>query len=967
MIFENMSQNQNLNTDSAQSSVRPLELDPFLLSALNSQRDRMTILKLDKQLEQFMRNPDATHLEFPPMNGYQRMIVHKVAHYFGLMHTYDRLKKSVTVFKQEMSRIPVLRFNDLAEQPDDRSAVVKLLMKPLGREEKIKEDDYVLGGEQKRFLKKYSGFEGSFKNQESIPEFIPSATMYPELAPAVWASVPGGELASPGLPAFSDSPNAPSPALTPTSSPATESPESSSPPVVSPQMTLLASRPKTQLNSNLTILKPTTGAPNELGILKKPSPNVVQKSIEEREVAYAKARARIFEEKGEEGEGDDKKKEMTLEDLFELPDDDFGVCDIPSSSSSSSHSKGSSPSLSPKSSRSNEGSEGSENSPPTTSFATIGIDSQDTKSGQLGDLAALNSDFNSLGLSDTQPNPTNSNTRDKKQSNSPKQDTEAEQNQEGEGKPQDRSKNQNNNPKVLPPQNNRQTYKKPPPTNPPLRLNRPGPAQPILQPMMAPTLVPSPRTAQKQYQNPYSHPYPPMIPGMVQHIPGHVLPPYSAPVLLPRPPSVLWTGPPNSNQYNRDKGKRKGLGGNSGGTTPRNEKGQETGGIQPQIFPSLQNSDQNEEKIKINENNIPMDQNNVDYKTKFSKDSTQDFPSFTSQTRPNEYKQQQYSPVYPHRSAPSRHPSQPPHSSLPPDYHWPSHPYPPNNVPYTYPHVYDYPSYLVYDDSPNDLPSPDDNPYYPYPMETRNQPLYTSPRYSSYSPDPLYPPQSLYHPHMAHLPNVSLGNNQSHYYPPQPNLYMKQGDVNWMVPPPSMNLPPLRDIQPNNPGLSVARQLGTGISVMELPSRDNTASQPEHILEIEYCLPAKKAQLFESLKKRGATIKELDTGEKTVAIFRTVAAAKEVLQTFVSKDYSIKAFVVPIGSGYESFTSNKGPRGQQNSSKVKDGEMETDTTGPSNDNPQNLNETFQYQYPFPSSSSAQSNQETQICTIGNAS
>eukprot|EP01123_Difflugia_compressa_P004126 TRINITY_DN1547_c1_g1_i1.p1 TRINITY_DN1547_c1_g1~~TRINITY_DN1547_c1_g1_i1.p1 ORF type:complete len:389 (-),score=92.62 TRINITY_DN1547_c1_g1_i1:49-1101(-) len=120
-------------------------------------------------------------------------------------------------------------------------------------------------------------------------------------------------------------------------------------------------------------------------------------------------------------------------------------------------------------------------------------------------------------------------------------------------------------------------------------------------------------------------------------------------------------------------------------------------------------------------------------------------------------------------------------------------------------------------------------------------------------------------------------------------------------------------------GMSVARQLGIGTPMPDMPIRDN-ATQPEHILELESCSPPQK--LVEFLKSKGATIKHLDNNQRKsiIAIFKTAATAKEVLQEvnniLDSNDSHfgdayccvVRPFVVNIGSGYESFTSNKSPK-----------------------------------------------------------
>ena len=44
-------------------------------------------------------------LKFPPMNSYQRMIVHKVADYFALGHIADSSEQSVCVYPLDQSKM----------------------------------------------------------------------------------------------------------------------------------------------------------------------------------------------------------------------------------------------------------------------------------------------------------------------------------------------------------------------------------------------------------------------------------------------------------------------------------------------------------------------------------------------------------------------------------------------------------------------------------------------------------------------------------------------------------------------------------------------------------------------------------------------------------------------------------------------------------------------------------------------
>jgi len=116
-------------------------VDSFLLSALASQRERMLILKLDRELEHFVQNTAVSRLQFPPMSSYNRMIIHKMAQHFKLEHNVvdiaspsfpapnTQQKRAVVLFKTSESRTPVLRFADLyrEETKKEDTGVVKLL------------------------------------------------------------------------------------------------------------------------------------------------------------------------------------------------------------------------------------------------------------------------------------------------------------------------------------------------------------------------------------------------------------------------------------------------------------------------------------------------------------------------------------------------------------------------------------------------------------------------------------------------------------------------------------------------------------------------------------------------------------------------------------------------------------------------------------------------------------------------
>lgn len=84
-----------------------LEMDEFLLNALNNPRDRLTLLKLEQQLELFVLDETKNKLEFPPCSSYHRLILHRVAAYFRLQHVVVDVdsKRRVVLYKSPESRM----------------------------------------------------------------------------------------------------------------------------------------------------------------------------------------------------------------------------------------------------------------------------------------------------------------------------------------------------------------------------------------------------------------------------------------------------------------------------------------------------------------------------------------------------------------------------------------------------------------------------------------------------------------------------------------------------------------------------------------------------------------------------------------------------------------------------------------------------------------------------------------------
>ncbi|KAM5280377.1 cAMP-regulated phosphoprotein 21 isoform 13-T13 [Ctenodactylus gundi] len=86
-----------------------IDLHEFLINTLKN-NSRMILLKMEQEIIDFIGDNNNHYKKFPQMSSYQRMLVHRVAAYFGLDHNVDQTGKSVIINKTSSTRIPEQRF-----------------------------------------------------------------------------------------------------------------------------------------------------------------------------------------------------------------------------------------------------------------------------------------------------------------------------------------------------------------------------------------------------------------------------------------------------------------------------------------------------------------------------------------------------------------------------------------------------------------------------------------------------------------------------------------------------------------------------------------------------------------------------------------------------------------------------------------------------------------------------------------
>lgn len=72
----------------------------------------MMLLKLEQEILEFINDNNNQFKKFPQMTSYHRMLLHRVAAYFGMDHNVDQTGKAVIINKTSNTRIPEQRFSE---------------------------------------------------------------------------------------------------------------------------------------------------------------------------------------------------------------------------------------------------------------------------------------------------------------------------------------------------------------------------------------------------------------------------------------------------------------------------------------------------------------------------------------------------------------------------------------------------------------------------------------------------------------------------------------------------------------------------------------------------------------------------------------------------------------------------------------------------------------------------------------
>ncbi|GAA0171961.1 hypothetical protein LIER_25881 [Lithospermum erythrorhizon] len=144
LLSNSTNTNTNTNTNSNTPSQLPHgseainSVDHFLREAIQNPRERLSVLRMEKEIEKFVKDPTRQQLEFQQLpTSYLRLAAHRLAQHYSLMSMVlmdnslpDGSVSKIIVQKTSERRIPPVRLADIPITfPTDGSGVVKMAIK----------------------------------------------------------------------------------------------------------------------------------------------------------------------------------------------------------------------------------------------------------------------------------------------------------------------------------------------------------------------------------------------------------------------------------------------------------------------------------------------------------------------------------------------------------------------------------------------------------------------------------------------------------------------------------------------------------------------------------------------------------------------------------------------------------------------------------------------------------------------
>ncbi|KAH0723329.1 hypothetical protein KY290_006679 [Solanum tuberosum] len=113
-------------------------VDPFLVEALQNPRHRLTILRMELDIQKFLQSSDVQQLELPHFpTSYLRLAAHRVAQHYGLQtmvqdNVVDGQGAKILVTRKPESKYPAVRLSDVPpkQSDSDKYEKMKIVIQP---------------------------------------------------------------------------------------------------------------------------------------------------------------------------------------------------------------------------------------------------------------------------------------------------------------------------------------------------------------------------------------------------------------------------------------------------------------------------------------------------------------------------------------------------------------------------------------------------------------------------------------------------------------------------------------------------------------------------------------------------------------------------------------------------------------------------------------------------------------------
>lgn len=79
--------------------------DEKLLEAMQSQKDRLFLLRLENDVVNFVQNSKEPFMDLPPSNSFCRMLTHKLADYYHMTHSFEAVAGSVRIYRTDRKSV----------------------------------------------------------------------------------------------------------------------------------------------------------------------------------------------------------------------------------------------------------------------------------------------------------------------------------------------------------------------------------------------------------------------------------------------------------------------------------------------------------------------------------------------------------------------------------------------------------------------------------------------------------------------------------------------------------------------------------------------------------------------------------------------------------------------------------------------------------------------------------------------